>query len=115
MPYPDGPSGGATRVQFLDELFTHLRALPGVREVGGTSRLPLGAEFSPDGFYVLMNPEQITPRMKDLSSRLLNGSLDTDPALLKEFSNFFENLFADTAHTGDADYIVASEGYFGAL
>lgn len=115
MPFPKGIAGGARRVQLLDELFARLRGMPGVLDVGGTSRLPLGTGFSPDGIYVLMNPDQVTPRMNDLITRSLNGSLETDPALLKEFSSFFENLFHDPDHTGDADYIVASDGYFRAL
>ncbi len=53
--------------------------------------------------------------MQQLIVRASNGSLDSDPALMSEFSNFFEELFREQAHTGDADYVVASPGYFTTL
>src|SRR5262249_35390843 len=58
---------------------------------------------------------QISPRMRDLIQRSLQGSLDSDPVLLKEFTDFFEELFRDRAHLGDADYRVVSQGYFETL
>src|SRR5208337_1699157 len=78
------------RVEFLSELFSRLRAIPGVREVGGVDGLPLTSGL-PDGIYVLMNPGEKPPRMDD------------------------ERLWHDSTRTGDADYCVASEGYFRAL
>jgi len=79
------------RVEFLSELFSRLRAIPGVREVGGVDGLPLTSGL-PDGVYVLMNPGEKPGREKDL-----------------------EQLWHDSTRTGDADYCVASEGYFRAL
>src|SRR5207244_182958 len=38
-----------------------------------------------------------------------------DPAFLNEFTKFFEQLFRDTQHRGNADYVVTSEGYFQSL
>ena len=105
----------ARRVQFLDELFTGLRSLPHVEQVGGARFLPLFAGSRADGSFVVMNPAQISPRMQGLIQRSLQGSLETDPALLKEFTDFFEELFRDRAHMGSADYRVVSEGYFETL
>jgi predicted permease len=62
-----------------------------------------------------MNPRQISPRMQELIDKTANGSLAKDPTLLGEFTKVFEELFHDQAHLGEADYSVASEGYFKAL
>jgi len=105
----------ARRVQLLNELFTRLRSLPGVEQVGGGRLLPLFSGSRADGSFVVMNPGQISPRMRDLIQRSLEGSLDSDPVLLKEFSDFFEELFRDREHMGDADYRVVSQGYFETL
>jgi len=79
------------RVQFLDALLNRLRVLPGVEEVGGTNGLPLTTGLA-DGTYVLMNPGEKLPSMQEL-----------------------DQLFHDAARTGEADYCVASAGYFRAL
>lgn len=111
---PDDPKP-ARRVALLDELFTRLRSLPGVEQVGGGKLLPLFSGSRADGGFVVMNPGQISPRMQDLIQHSLQGSLDSDPVLLKEFTDFFEELFRDQAHLGDADYRVVSQGYFETL
>src|SRR4029077_11602427 len=102
-------------IQFLNEVITRLRNIPGVQEVGGTSVLPLADGGRADGSYVIMNPGQISPGTQDLIQRAANGNLNKDPALLAEFSKFFEEIFKDQAHMGEADYCVASEGFFNAL
>jgi predicted permease len=63
-----------------------------VREVGGTSNLPLTG-FHPDGTYILMSPGEALPQ--DMHA--------------------LEQLFHDKSRTGDADYAAASEGYFRVL
>jgi hypothetical protein len=103
------------RVQFLTEFMARLRGIPGVEEVGGTSVLPLAAEFSPDGTYAMLNPQQISPHTQDLIRRSAKESLDSQPALVKEISEFFDAAFRNQTNTGGADYAVASEGYFKAL
>jgi putative ABC transport system permease protein len=102
------------RVTFFNELLTRLRAVPGVEEVGGSSVLPFAGPYFPDGTYVVMNPGQISPHMQNIIERSVEGDLDKDPALLGEFTKFLEDLFRDQAG-GDADYVVASEGFFKAL
>jgi ABC-type antimicrobial peptide transport system permease subunit len=111
---PDDPER-TQRVPFLTELMTKLRQVPGVEEVGGTTDLPLAGSAPSDGAYVVMNPGQISPRMQALIKKTTNGSLGNDPVLLGEFTKFFEELFRDQTHMGEADYSVASEGYFKAL
>jgi predicted permease len=90
MKFAEKDAEKAQRVAFLNELFSRLRAIPGVREVGGVNGLPLTTGLA-DGTYVLMNPQEKPPRMDD------------------------EQLWHDSTRTGDADYCVASEGYFRAL
>jgi putative ABC transport system permease protein len=103
------------RIQFLDELFRRLRQIPGVKEVGGTNVLPLTSAGRSDGSYVLMNSTQISPSTQDLIRRVVDGSLEKDPALLAEFTKFFNDIFTDKSHLGDADYCVASDGFFKSL
>jgi predicted permease len=91
LPFPEKDAEIVHRVAFLNELFSRLRAVPGVREVGGANGLPLTTGLA-DGTYVLMSPQEKPPRMGDL-----------------------ERLFHDSTRTGDADYCVASEGFFRAL
>ncbi len=112
LPPASQPDQKVVRVEFIDHLFEKLRALPGVQDVGATNSLPLGNGFFPDGAFVVMTQQQITPRIQDLINRTASGSVSSDPALMKEFSNYFDQLFHDTAHAGSADYLAVSEGYF---
>ncbi|HVT58428.1 MAG TPA: ABC transporter permease [Thermoanaerobaculia bacterium] len=91
LPGVDSEADGHRRVRFLDELFARLRGIPGVGEVGGSAALPL-VEAPPNGTFLLLNPGEVLPRMKDL-----------------------ERLFHDSTRTGDADFCVASAGYFPTL
>lgn len=104
------------RVQFLDQLISRLQTLPGVQSVGGTNVLPLKSDDSADGNFVIVNPQQLTQAQRELIERSATVSLENaDPAFLKEMSKFFDDLFRDKEHTGTADYVVASEGYFQTL
>jgi len=104
------------RVHFLEQLITRLQAIPGVRDVGGTSVLPLSSAFFPDGTFLVLNAQQLSPAERELIDRSAHVSWDkADPALLKDLTDFFTRLFSDRAHTGYADYVVASEGYFRCL
>jgi putative ABC transport system permease protein len=91
LPQIESDAGGRRRVRFLDDLFDRLRGIPGVREVGATSALPLTSGLS-SGTFLQLNPGEGTPRMRD-----------------------FERLFKDPTRTGYADFCVASEGYFRVL
>ncbi len=82
---------------FMSSLFSRLRAIPGMAEVGGVSSLPLGQGGDcPDGKFLLLNqPPQ------------LNVDKPEDQARLDRLWN--------TAPGRGADYCVASAGYFKAL
>ena len=92
LSFVDKDADKTRRIQFLDQLFAQLRAIPGVLEVGGTGSLPLTESLS-DGTYVLLAPGEQPPHaMEEL-----------------------EGWFHTAAHTGYANYGPASEGYFRAL
>ncbi len=80
------------RAQFLSELIRRLHSILGVREAGGTGRLPL-TPFLSNGTFVMMTPA------------------DKPPQTMQEL----EGLYQDTSRTGDAEYCPASDGYFRAL
>jgi putative ABC transport system permease protein len=114
---PEDPTpGGAHRIAFLDKLIVQLRQIPGVHAVGGTTDLPLSGSGFADGSYAPMNPAQISPQMQNLIQRATaSPDIAKDPDLLKEFDQFFNDIFRDKSHLGDADFIVASDGFFKAL
>ncbi|HEX2269519.1 MAG TPA: FtsX-like permease family protein, partial [Pyrinomonadaceae bacterium] len=103
----------ARRVQFLDQVISGIKSLPGVQSVGGTNVLPLKSPDSPDGTFVVVNPQQLTPAQRQLIERSAQRSgADPDPAFMADLTKFVESLFANKAAAGQADYVVASEGYF---
>ena len=103
------------RAVFLRELISRLRAQPGVEEVGGANSIPLSGDSLSDGTYILMSEADVTPQAQGLMKRSATADLDKDPALLAEFTKFFEGLLRNKSRLGDADYTVATEGYFKAL
>jgi putative ABC transport system permease protein len=108
-------SSHSKRVAFLRNLMTRCRAIPGVTEVGGTNNLPLAGDGYADGWFVEMNPGQVSPKLQDLMQRSANADLQKDSALLAEMVNFFNEIFRDKSRLGDADFVVASGGYFKTL
>jgi cell division protein FtsX len=114
---PDVDEGTETRrVQFLDQLLGDIRALPGVQSVGGTNLLPLKFSDSSNGTFAVVNQQQLTPAQRELIERSAHISdKDPDPAFIADLTKFVEELFRNKAQTGDADYVVASDGYFETL
>jgi putative ABC transport system permease protein len=107
---------GAQRIALLDKLIAQLRQIPGVQQVGGTSDLPLSGGYFADGAYAPMNPAQISPQVRELIQRTAaNNDILKDPVLLDELNRFFNDLFHDKSHLGDADFVIASDGFFKAL
>ncbi|MCA1575832.1 MAG: ABC transporter permease [Acidobacteria bacterium] len=103
----------AQRVQLLDQLISRLRSLPGVEAVGGTNVLPLKSSDSPDGTFAKINPQQLSPAQRELLERSANVMNDNpDPVFISDLTKFMEDLFRDKTRTGNADYVIASEGYF---
>lgn len=103
------------RIQFLNDLFSRLRALPGVEEVGGTNALPLATGISTYGGFAVVNPQQLSAKTQDMINQVASGNVNDDSPLMKELSDFFTQLFRDPSAAGSADYAVVSEGYFRSL
>src|SRR5713226_6944697 len=91
-PLGDKDAVKVIHVNKLNNLFTRLRAIPGVEAVGGANALPLVSDFLADGTFLILNPRDVPARLED-----------------------FERLFHDPSITGYADYCVASEDYFRVL
>jgi predicted permease len=83
---------------FFANLIDRLKQIPGVRRVGATTALPLDGGL-PGGMFLRMTPDELpkTPR--------------NDEELAREF----DILFRQKERQGDADFGVATPGYFQAL
>lgn len=92
MPDATAPAALAARVRTYEALMTQLRAIPGVRAVGGVNNMPLAPEGRGDGTFLVMTSadEKIDPSQ-------------------------FDVLFRDRSRTGHAEFRVASGGYFTAM
>jgi putative ABC transport system permease protein len=115
LPPAFGPDMKVRRVQFLNSLFSRLRALPGVEDVGGTNALPLATGVSSYGGFAVVNPQQLSAQTQDMINRTAHVNATEDSLLMKEVSDFFTQLFRDPSSSGQADYASVSEGYFRSL
>ena len=100
LPWPDWTDGRAKAGQaiFFRNLIERLRQIPGVRQVGATSGLPMTGG-APDGQFLTMTQNE----------------LPKNPTSLEELSRDFDILFRQKERLGEADFCVASNGYFQAL
>ena len=110
-----GQDENAQRITRLQQLLARVHAIPGVVETGATSDLPLGAGGYSDGYFALMNSQQLSPETLSVIQRYTNFKGELSRADYQALGGFFTPLFADKAHTGLANYVVASPGYFRAL
>jgi putative ABC transport system permease protein len=115
LPTAFAPDQKIRRAQFLNDLFSRLRALPGVQEVGGTNALPLATGISSYGGFAEVNPQQLSAKTQDLLDRSARGNVWDDSSLAKDLSDFVVPLFRDPKQGGSADYASVSEGYFRSL
>lgn len=103
------------RIEFLSRALDGLRALPGVTEAGGTTDLPLESGYGSDGTFCLLNHQQLSSEQKQVIQRSVEFKGEAGSAEFKALNDFFDPLFHDKAHTGHAEFIVATTGYFQAL
>ena len=83
---------------FYANLIDRLKQIPGVRQVGATSALPLDGGL-PDGMFLRMTPDELPKNPRN------------DEDLTREF----DVLFQQKERLGNADFGVATAGYFQAL
>jgi putative ABC transport system permease protein len=83
---------------FFRNLIERLSHIPGVRQVGATSDLPMTGRVS-NGQFLLMTQNE----------------LPKNPTNLQELSRDFDILFRQKERLGEADFCVATDGYFQAL
>jgi putative ABC transport system permease protein len=93
----DDRKGKAGQAIFFRNLIDRLRQIPGVRQVGATSGLPM-AEGVPNGQFLLMIQSEV-PKATNL----------------QELSRDFDLLFRQKERLGEADFCVATDGYFQVL
>ncbi len=93
------PRGKSRAAVFFANLLDRLHQIPGVRKVGAASRLPMEEGGLPDGTFVLMTQNEI-PRN--------TGNLDE---LVRQLEVFFQQK----ERLGQADFCVATDGYFQVL
>jgi len=92
LPWVEDPSAKASQTRFFSNLIDRLKQIPGVRQVGATSGLPLVDGGLPDGTFLLMTQSEM-PKTTDA----------------------FASLFQQKERIGIADFCVATDGYFQAL
>jgi predicted permease len=91
MSFPESEIDKARRSQLITDILGRMREVPGVESVGVVNELPL-ADGLADGLFIVMNPG------------------DT----VKDFDEFGK-LSHDPSRTADAEFGVASEGFFQTL
>ena len=92
--HPDTPSDGRENAHLYQRLLERLRSLPGVIAVGGVNSLPLTDEGA-NGTFIIQNGTEPAKTIDELT---------------REFS-----ALAGSGRLGDADFRVASAGYFAAM
>jgi putative ABC transport system permease protein len=92
LPWTGDAAAKAGLAVFFANLIERLKQIPGVRNVGAASALPLAEGGLPDGMFLLMSQNEVPKTLDDL------GAL----SLQKE-------------RVGVADFCVATDGYFQAL
>jgi len=92
LPWVDDPKAKTGQAIFFRNLIDRLKQIPGVRNVGATSGLPLEDGGLPNGSFVLMTQNEIP--------KSLDG---------------FAALFQQKERLGDADFGVVTDGYFQVL
>lgn len=103
------------RAALLRQILENVREIPGVTEAGGTSDLPLQSANDSDGTFALINPSQLSPQTQALIERFIHLKGELGPADYKALEDFFTPYFSNKKHSGQANYVVTSEGFFRAL
>jgi putative ABC transport system permease protein len=92
LPWVEDPKAKVAQGIFYSSLIDRLTQIPGVRKVGATSGLPMMDGGLPDGMFLLMTQNEIPKTMEG-----------------------FGPLMQQKERIGNADFCVASNGYFQVL
>jgi putative ABC transport system permease protein len=95
LPSIEDPNAKSAQGLFFSNLIHRLKHIPGVRSVGAASALPMTGGL-PDGMFLLMTQNEV-PKTPD------------------GFSGLFNSEVPQKERTGDADFCVATDGYFQVL
>ncbi len=98
LPWVQDPKAKAGQAIFFSTLIDRLTQIPGVHKVGATSGLPMDGGL-PDGEFLLMTQEEL-PKWSANEEAL---------------SRQFDALFRQKERAGNADFCVATDGYFQVL
>jgi predicted permease len=91
LPWADNPKAKTGQAIFFSNLIDRLKQIPGVSKVGATSGLPMNGGL-PDGMFLLMRQDEVP----------------------KTFAGF-NSLFRQKERIGNADFGIATAGYFQVL
>jgi predicted permease len=91
LPWVEDPKVKTGQAIFFSNLVSRLKEIPGMRKVGATSGLPMDGGL-PDGMFLLMTQNEVPKTMEG-----------------------FGALFEQKERIGNADFCVATGGYFEAL
>ena len=91
LPWVDDPTAKAGQAIFFSQLMDRLEQIPGVRTIGATSGLPMDGGL-PDGMFLLLTENEVPRTMDGLRA-----------------------LARQKERIGNADFCVATGGYFQAL
>jgi putative ABC transport system permease protein len=91
LPWSDDPKAKPAQGVFFSNLIDRLKQIPGVRSVGASSALPMTGGL-PDGMFLLMTQNEVP--------KTIDG---------------FGALFQQKERIGNADFCVATDGYFRVL
>jgi predicted permease len=92
LPWVEDPKAKAGQAVFFSNLIDRLKQIPGVRQVGATSGLPMEDGGLPDGMFLLMTQNEIPKTMDG-----------------------FDALSKQKGRLGSADFGVVTDGYFQVL
>jgi putative ABC transport system permease protein len=91
LPYPQDEGDELRLIAFHHRLFSDLRRIPGVEQVGAINAFPLGGNYSSGRFLIQTHPDEV-----------------------RDFEDF-GRLMDDPSRSGDAGFRVANAGYFRAM
>ncbi len=95
LPGVDDPKVKSAQGAFFSDLIDRLKQIPGVRSVGAASALPMTGGL-PDGMFLLMTENEV-------------------PQTMDGFAALFNSEVLQKERIGNADFCVATDGYFRVL